>query len=254
MFIKNCLIAQMEFRGNFLMSLLVESVYLLAKLLYVLVVFRTDLHVDGVPPEGLLLFIGMHTVATGIYVGLFFTNFTKIPDYIKDGTLDLMITKPVSLQFIASLRYVDLALPIPDILVGAAMIIIGWNAMDIPLSLSTISGFSVLLLVSVIVTYCLMIIPALLSFRFVQTGSASEIANSLWDANNFPMAIYPAWVRRIGTFVVPLFLVTNFGPMFVLGQLTWVHICLALAGSLLLFAAVRAIWQHEVRNYSSASS
>ena len=39
MFIKNCLIAQMEFRGNFMMSLLVESVYLLAKLLYVLVVF-----------------------------------------------------------------------------------------------------------------------------------------------------------------------------------------------------------------------
>ena len=33
----------------------------------------------------------------------------KIPEYVKDGSLDLMLTKPVSLQFMASLRYVDLA-------------------------------------------------------------------------------------------------------------------------------------------------
>lgn len=254
MFIKNCLIAQMEFRGNFMMSLIVESVYLIAKLLYVLVVFRTDLHVEGIPPEGLLLFIGMHTVVTGLYVGLFFTNFMKIPEYIKDGSLDLMLTKPVSLQFMASLRYVDLALPIPDILVGFAMIGIGWHAMDIPLMFPQLAGFALLLLVSIVITYCLMIIPALLSFWFIQTGSLSEIAHSVWDANNFPMSIYPAWVRRIGTFVIPLFLITNFGPMFLLGQLTWLHAGLSLAASLLLFAAVRLFWKRALRVYSSASS
>ncbi|MBX4148155.1 ABC-2 family transporter protein [Paenibacillus sp. FSL W7-1279] len=254
LFIKNCLIAQMEFRGNFMMSLLVESVYLLAKLLYVLVVFRTDLHVDGIPPEGLLLFIGMHTVVTGIYVGLFFTNFMKIPEYVKDGSLDFMLTKPVSLQFMASLRYVDLALPIPDILVGFVMIGIGWHAMDIPLTFLQLAGFALLLLVSVVITYCLMIIPALLSFWFVQTGSVSEIAHSVWDANNFPMAIYPAWVRRVGTFVIPLFLITNFGPMFLLGQINWLHAGLALIASLLLFAAVRLLWKQTVKGYSSASS
>ena len=254
MFIKNCLIAQMEFRGNFMMSLLVESVYLIAKLLYVLVVFRTDLHVEGIPPEGLLLFIGMHTVVTGIYVGLFFTNFMKIPEYIKDGSLDLLLTKPVSLQFMASMRYVDLALPVPDILVGFVMIGIGWHAMAIPLMFPKLVGFALLLLVSIVITYCLMIIPALLSFWFVQTGSVSEIAHSVWDANNFPMAIYPVWVRRIGTFVIPLFLITNFGPMFLLGQLSWLHAGLSLAGSLLLFAAVRLLWERAVKEYSSASS
>jgi hypothetical protein len=49
------------------------------------------------------------------------------------------------------------------------------------------------------------------------------------------MAIYPVWVRRIGTFVIPLFLITNFGPMFLLGQLSSLYAGLALAGSLLLF-------------------
>ncbi|MCR8645971.1 ABC-2 family transporter protein [Paenibacillus sp. N1-5-1-14] len=253
-FIKNCLIAQMEFRGNFIMSILVESVYLIAKLLYVLVVFRTDLHVEGIPPEGLLLFIGMHTVATGIYVGMFFTNFMKIPEYIKDGSLDILLTKPVSLQFMASLRYVDLALPIPDMLVGFVMIGIGWHAMDIPLSFLQLTGFALMLLVSVVITYCVMIIPALLSFRFVQTGSVSEIAHSVWDANNFPMAIYPTWVRRIGTFIIPLFLITNFGPMFLLGQINWLHAGYAVAGSLLLFIAVRLLWKHAVKGYTSASS
>jgi len=254
LFIKNCLIAQMEFRGNFIMSILVESVYLIAKLLYVLVVFRTDLHVEGIPPEGLLLFIGMHTVATGIYVGLFFTNFMKIPEYIKDGSLDILLTKPVSLQFMASLRYVDLALPIPDMLVGFVMIGIGWHAMAIPLSFLQLAGFALLLLVSVVITYCVMIIPALLSFWFIQTGSMSEIAHSVWDANNFPMAIYPTWVRRIGTFVIPLFLITNYGPMFLLGQIHWLHAGLALAASLLLFAVVRLLWKHAVKGYASASS
>ncbi|GAE08947.1 hypothetical protein JCM10914_5284 [Paenibacillus sp. JCM 10914] len=158
-----------------MMSLLVESVYLLAKLLYVLVVFRTDLHVDGIPPEGLLLFLGMHTVVTGIYMGMFFTNFTNISEYIKDGRLDLMLTKPVSLQFMASLRYVDLALPIPDIVVGLVMIGIGWHAMDIPLTLLQLGGFMLLLLVAVVITYCLMIIR-----RCCHSGSFKQVLRRRW--------------------------------------------------------------------------
>ena len=98
----------MEFRGNFMMSLLVESVYLLAKALYVLVVFRTDLHVDGIPPEVASIYRHAYGGDRNLCRPVF-TNFMKIPEYVKDGSLDLMLTKPVSLQFMASLRYVDLA-------------------------------------------------------------------------------------------------------------------------------------------------
>ncbi|MCZ8520441.1 MULTISPECIES: ABC transporter permease [Paenibacillus] len=253
-FVRNCLIAQMEFRGNFFMSLLVETVYLAAKLLYVLVVFRTDLHVNGIPPEGLLLFIGMHTVATGLYVGLFLTNFTKIPGYIRDGTLDLMITKPVSLQFMASLRYVDLALPIPDLLAGGAMIAIGWHALDVPLTAGHLAGFGFFMGISLILTYCLMIIPALLSFWLVNSSAVSDMAHAVWDANNFPMAIYGRWVQRIGTFVVPVFLITNLAPMFLLGSLSPLAMAGAAAGALLCLVLVRLLWRRAVRSYSSASS
>lgn len=111
LFIKNCFIAQMEYRRTHT-RIAVEIAYLFAKLLYVVVVYETDLHIGSITPDGILMFVGTYTIMTGLYSGLFFPNFVRVSEYIRSGTLDLLMVKPISLQFLVSLRYIDLGMPI----------------------------------------------------------------------------------------------------------------------------------------------
>ncbi|MBN3525232.1 ABC transporter permease [Paenibacillus apiarius] len=252
-FVKNCLAAGMEYRFNFWMGIAVEIAFLCAKALYILIVYQTDLHIGKLTPDHILLFIGTYTMMTGLYMGLFYVNFIRLQQYIRDGTLDLLMTKPISLQFLVSLRYVDIGLPVPNVLAGAMMIAVGWHRAGLPLN-GNIAGFAGLLLAALAVTYGIMLLPALLAFRFVQTGAVTEISHSIWDANNMPLDIFPQWLQRIGVYIIPVFLISNYAPKFVLNELAMWDIIWAAAAPVLLFALVRWCWKRAARGYSSAGS
>ena len=80
------------------------------------------------------------------------------------------------------------------------------------------------------------------------------MSTSVWDMNHVPMNIYGSAVRHIGTFLFPVFVITNFPPLFVLDRLTSAHIVWFLAAPLLFLFICRKLWNLAIRNYSSASS
>src|SRR5512139_1641786 len=110
LFVKNSLMAQMEYRFNFIGNLSMEAGYLLVKLSYVIVVYRSGAKINGLSPDEILLFIGTFVTLTGVYAGMFMINNFGLRGKIKDGDLDLLLTKPVSLQFMATLRSADLTI------------------------------------------------------------------------------------------------------------------------------------------------
>ncbi|MNC03923.1 hypothetical protein D3C76_381640 [compost metagenome] len=252
-FIKNCFIAQMEYRTNFILGIAVEIAYLISKLLYVVVVYKSDLHIGDITPDGILMFVGTYTMMTGLYAGLFFTNFVRISDYVRTGELDLLMVKPISLQFMVSLRYINLGMPIPNLAAGITMVSMGWRALGIPVTAYNLCLFALYLLSALIITYCLMIIPAILSFWFVNTGGLAGIFYAIWDANNMPMPIYPRLIQRIGVYVLPFLVITNFGPLFVMNRLDGGLILWGALVPILLLVCVRLVWRKAIENYSSAS-
>ena len=110
--------AQMEYRFNFIGNLSMEAGYLLVKLSYVVVVYRSGVNINGLSPDEILLFIGTFITLTGVYAGMFMINNFRLRRKIKDGELDLLLTKPVSLQFMATLRQADLTIFSVDVIAG----------------------------------------------------------------------------------------------------------------------------------------
>ncbi|CAM4456465.1 ABC-2 type transport system permease protein [Paenibacillus endophyticus] len=253
LFAKNCFMAQMEYRFNFYLGIGVEISYLIAKLLYVVVVYKTDLHIGSITPDGILLFVGTFTLMTGIYSGLFFYNSLKISEYVREGTLDLLLVKPISLQFLVTLRYIHFGTPIPNVIAGGVMIVIGWNALEIPVTFFHLFAYGLFLGVATILAYCLMFLPALLSFWFVNTGGLGMIFYSIWDANNMPMAIYSKWARRIGIYVLPFMVITNFGPLLIMQELRVDQLIWGLCVPIIMLVGFRMLWKRAISNYSSAS-
>ena len=254
LFLKNSLIAQMEYRFNFIGNMSMEVGYLFVKLSYVIVVYRSGISINGLSPDEILLFIGTFVTLTAAYAGLFMLNNFRLRSKIRDGDLDLLLTKPVSLQFMATLRQADLTLFTVDAVAGLIMVAIAWGRLGIPVNLITVGGYGGFLIISTVVSYSLFLLPQILSFWLVNTSAIAEVTDSFWDFNNMPMDIYNRWIQQIGIFVLPIFVISNFPPMFVLHKMPSIYLAWSALIPLILLLAVRLVWKQGLKNYSSASS
>jgi ABC-2 type transport system permease protein len=96
--------------------------------------------------------------------------------------------------------------------------------------------------------------PQILSFWLMNTSAIAEITDSFWDFNCMPMDIYTRWIKLVGVFVLPIFVVTNFPPLFLLRKMHDVYYAWVLVLPLALLYVVHLMWRRGLRSYSSASS
>lgn len=254
LFVKNSVMAQMEYRFNFIGNLFMESGYLCVKLSYVVVVYNSGVSINGLSPDHILLFVGTFITLTGVYAGVFMINLFGLRNKIRDGDLDLYITKPVSLMFMATLRQADVTIFSVDVIAGSIAVAVAWARLGIPVTLYTLGGYLGFLALSSMVAYSLFFLPQILSFWMTNTSAIAEITDSFWDFNSMPMEIYNRWIKQIGVFVLPIFVITNFPPLFLLNKMPPVYFGWALALPILLLMVVRMAWKKGMRSYSSASS
>jgi ABC-2 type transport system permease protein len=231
-----------------------EVGYLFVKLSYVVVVYRSGVKIKGLSPDEILLFVGTFVTLTAVYAGLFMLNNFRLRGKIKDGELDVLLTKPVSLQFMATLRQADLTIFSVDAIAGVIMVAIAWARLGIPVNLVTVGGYAGFMVISSLVSYSLFLLPQILSFWLMNTSAIAEITDSFWDFNNMPMDIYTAWVKQVGVFILPIFVISNFPPMFVLNKMPPMYLAWSALLPIILLLAVRLLWKQGLKNYSSASS
>lgn len=253
-FIRAAFLQQLQYRTNLLFFILVELGYIAAKLLYVVVVQQTGVRINDLPPDSIYLFIGTYFLMTVFFVSMMQFNIIEFSNKIRNGDLDLLMVKPVSLQFMATLRHVDIFTSTPNIFLGSAMVIYGWHRMALPVDVLHIGGFSLFMLLGILMMYAIFMGPMILAFYFINVQSLNSIAWSLWDFNNMPHKIHPNMVQRIGVYILPIFLITNFSPLFAMDRLSGGEIAWACVAPFLLLWLVRKFWNRSVAHYESASS
>ncbi len=253
-FIKNCVIASMEYRANFVAGVVSEVGYLFPKMLYITVVYSVDIRVNGLTPDSILLFIGTYTFITGVMSAHIFSNYVRISGYVRDGTLDMYITKPISLQFMTTLRYVDFSVAIPNIFGGIIMIVVAWSRLGIEVSFTNVAGYLLLVFNGLLVSYTIIMSIALLAFWIINVQSLMDIVVAFWDFNTMPMGIYGKWLKRVGIYVIPIFVISNFPCLFLLRQMSFAYTLWSFVIPVISFIGLRLLWKFSIKNYSSASS
>lgn len=253
-FISNSIMAQMEYRVNFVISCLIQLANMVLKLTYVIVLYRTDVVINGFSPDEMMIMIGTYSALSGVFVSFFLVNFDMLSYHVNHGTLDMYIVKPVSLQFMVTLQRVDLAFAAVSLVCGGAMIGIGWFRAGIAVTAGKILGFLGFTLWGIFLTYSVFLIPNLLCFYTISARGIGSLVGQLWDFNNMPMTIYTDIVKVLGTFVVPVFLITNIGGLFVMEKLSLWLMLWSLAAPIVFFILCRLLWERAIRRYVSASS
>lgn len=245
---------QLEYRLNIALNIMVEMGYLGVKLIYAYIIHDTGVHIAGLSPDSIYLFIGTYMLMTVFFVSMLQFNIVVFDQQIRDGDFDLILTKPVSSQFMATLKHVDTWISIPNIIVGLGLIGYGWHASEVAFSITNIVGFTSFIALGIVTMYGLFVLPLLLAFKFKNISALQSFYWAMWDFNNLPHKIHIRPVQLMGAVVFPLFLITNWSPLFVLDQLSTPELIWGIVAPIILFSLTRILWKVALKHYESATS
>src|SRR5437763_5505075 len=89
------LVREMTFRGNFVIKVVVEVLWLCFLLLFYRTIFANTSHVADWSESQYLFFLGCYFALEGLMETLFLTNCNEFADLVRTGDLDFYLLKPI---------------------------------------------------------------------------------------------------------------------------------------------------------------
>ncbi len=252
-FYKYSLVSELEYRAKFLANVFMSVFWLGWAIVSVAVFFlHTDKIGDWTWPE-VLMVVALFTFFSGVMEALLRPNVGAVLDQIRDGTFDFVLTKPVNVQFIASLRNI-VVWRLSDVVIGLGLIVYAMSQMHVVPTLGQVVLFVWMLLAATAIVYALWLMMVSLAFWFVRLDNFTELFYGFYQAGRYPVTIYNGVVRVILTFVVPIAFVTTFPASALLGRIDQTTTIIGFALAIGLFIVSNRFWTFAIKHYSSASS
>lgn len=251
-FLTSSLVRELEFRANFIAKIIQNMVWVGWFLMVLLVVYRnTDSVAGWGRGEGFIL--GSTTFILSAVFGLFFRSMLEIPDMIRRGTLDFVLTKPVDTQFWACTRRFNFD-QIGSFIAGSVMLFYGIGQYGQPIAAAQWAGFAVLFFCALAIFFAMNTIFMITSVWFVRVDNLWVLSETSLDVSRFPIDIFGASIQRALVYYVPLaFLATMPARQLVRG-FDPAMVALGVGWATMALLASRAFWQFAVKHYNSASS
>jgi ABC-2 type transport system permease protein len=244
---------ELQYRANFVIQLIQSLVAIGTGLVVLALIFdRTDDLAGWSRPE-LLVVMGVFTFVGGIIGFAIEPNMGRVMGEIQLGTFDYVLTKPIDSQLLASVREFRIW-RLTDALVGLGVLIWGLIELDSSLDVSEIAGFAVTLFAGTLLIYCLWLVLTAGAFWFVRMEMVQELFTGLYRAGQYPVTVYPVWLRTLLTYLVPLGFAITVPSESLTGRLTLMRFLVTVGFVVLAFSATRLLWLRGTRRYSGASA
>jgi ABC-2 type transport system permease protein len=252
-FYRNALMNELEYRLNFWSLLVLQLFWLIWSAVGVRIPFLYADRLAGWSYPELLVVLGMFHFMKGYQSLVLEPNLSQMSEYVRLGTLDYILTKPIDSQFMVSLRNLGLSYW-ADPFLSLGLIGYGLWTMGYLPSLLNAGAFVLITLAAMIVLYSLSLAIQSLTFWLVNLEGADTLVDTLVEAGRFPIAFFNGWLRYVLTAILPVALVTTFPAQALLGRGPDWMAPLAVAIALASFIVASAFWRFALRSYTSASS
>lgn len=243
---------ELEFRANFFAKVAQNAVWIGFFVLVLLVIYRNTKSVAGWNQGDAFVLSATCFTMNAVAQALFF-SLMEIPQQVRLGTLDFVITKPIDTQFWVSTRRFNFD-QIGTLLAGVVMIVIGIQSAGLHPSLLQWFAYLSLTVASLAIFYAFELVLMTTGIWLVRVDNLWVLGESVLQVSRYPMDIYGMSVQRFFTYLLPLGFIATIparqlkdhfdGKMLMLG-IVWAAV--ALVGS-------RAFWRYAMSQYTSASS
>jgi ABC-2 type transport system permease protein len=246
-------VREAEYRVNFLLGVGEGVAQLALAVVTFLLIYRFTPRVAGWSQAQVLLLVGIYRIVDGILNLQIAPNMLAIAGYIRRGEMDFLLLRPVSSQFLVSLR--TLALPeAVNVLIGLGVAIYAGHVASVHWSIVGLSEAVVFMLCGLILLYALWFVTVTCSFWLVQVDTLDTLFYSVFETARYPITFFKGLVRAVLTFAMPVAFATTFPAQALLGTAD-LHLLLAgIALATVALILTHLFWNHAVRYYSSASS
>ncbi len=243
----------MMFRFDFLLWVVVDTLWMGVNLVLVEVIFQHVESIAGWSKHEMILLVGVSMLMMRLFMAFFLTNLFAIDRHVRDGTLDFFLAQPGNPLFMISTRKTD-----PDGLLNTAfaagVIVYALHALGARPDAASIAAFVVMILLGVVIHYSSVVLLVALAFWTVRIQGVEMGYFSLFEVSRLPRRALRGVMEVAFVYAFPAVIVSNFpaetllrGPDAV--QLAW------LAGIAALWFAVAVFtFDRGLRRYSSASS
>jgi ABC-2 type transport system permease protein len=251
---KNSLAREMIFKGNFLLWILVDSLWFAMQVCFISVLY---LHTDSIgswTKWQVVLLIAASNFIQQIFQAFFLINLTNLSELVRSGKLDFLLLLPVNTRFVVSVRQLDLG---GFLNAAAAACVMGYSAHRLGLhpGVLQISSFLVLALVGLLIHYSLMLLLSATCFWTVKAQGIVWGYYNLFNIARMPDEAFRGLFKAIFTFAIPMLLVSNVPARVLAGKLVSPGLlCILLGVAFACAIASEVGWRASLRRYTSASS
>ncbi len=240
---------------NFFILLGAAFVQISLNLIFVKVIFGFVDNVAGWEYYPALLVVGTFLIIEGLLWTLF-GNLSEIPNFVKSGSLDFVLVKPIDAQFLVSVWRGDIE-DLTRIITGGGVLFyalfhLGLSGQEAILNLFLYGG---VLLNALVIAYSFDLIIKSLIFWVTEGKSLFRISGSLLRLSQYPSDIfYQKLIRLFVSSIVPLFFIATVPAKILADGFDKYWLAGSLGMAVLFFSLARWFWLWALRHYSSASS
>tara|TARA_Y100000589_G_scaffold332077_1_gene389047 strand:+ start:3417 stop:4211 length:795 start_codon:yes stop_codon:yes gene_type:complete len=244
---------EMEYKINIIIELITAIFGLIGSIFLLSIFFSNSNQIGNWTFEQALIIQGIYTVLNGITNTWFAPNLKEIVNYIREGTLDYVLIKPIDSQFWISFKRFS-PTGLIEIFLGVCVLIICLDLNKISLNLYTFVLLIITIICSIIILYSLWFLISTTTIWFVKTWNATEVLRSFLYVGRFPLNSFSFPLRIFFSTVIPITFITTIPSEVFLGTSTSLKILLEIIVSSIFLVFSRKFWLYALRFYTSASS
>lgn len=252
------LLRELMFRGNFVIRVFVELLWLGLLLLFYRTIFTKTASVAGWSEAEYLVFVGCYFMLEGVMETFFLSNCNGFAELVRTGELDFYLLKPIDEQFLVTCKDLDWS-TVPNIALGAGVAGLALHQLGWPVTAGSLALFAILFVCGVAVAYSLMLMLTATSVWLLRNQSLYELWWLFTSLARYPKEIFAGtWATPLGwffSFVLPILLVVNLPARTLADRATDPATAAFLAVVAVGFLYLsRRFFKAAMRRYRSASS
>lgn len=252
-YLKINFLTETEYRVNFFIQFFQSILNLGTGLAGILIVYSHTDTLNGWTVNELMALLGIFYIMGGIIQFVIEPSMQQLMEDVRLGTLDYVLTKPQDSQLIVSIRQIRI-FKLVDIAMGCAVLIFSFTRLKSDIADLNFFSFGLSIFSGVLIVYSFWLILATFSIWFVRIDNLLFVFQSIYQAGRWPVDIYPAWMKTILTYLIPVAFATTIPAKSLSGQIPNEYLLITLGVCFTFLAASRIFWRQALRFYSGASS
>jgi ABC-2 type transport system permease protein len=243
----------LAYRADTVVNILLNLMWLGWELLSLNIIFSNTTTLGGWSLGELIALLGVFRLVNTLMIALLWPNTEKFNQSIRDGSMDYTILQPIDSLFLVTFSRITVW-RIWDLVLAIILIIVGINMAGGITTPFNILIFILLAITGTLIIYSLWVVLIALTFWFTKFDNNVTILQALLDSGRYPATVYPAWLRIIVTFIIPIAVATTVPLQALRGELGSGKVLLFVVISLLSFWVATKVWKQGLKQYSGASS